>query len=38
MPTSTHSSIFKALFAKGTVEVELLADQGADANFISGDL
>lgn len=30
-----HSSIFKASFEKGALETELLADQGADVNFIS---
>lgn len=34
-PTSTNLSIFAALFAEGTVEVDLLADQGGDANFVS---
>lgn len=34
LPTSTNTSIFKALFHQGTVGVDLLADQEADANFI----
>lgn len=34
-PTSTHSTIFKALFAKVTVEPDLMGDQGVDANYIS---
>lgn len=38
MPSPPHSSIFEALFSKGEVEVDLMADQGADANFISKSL
>lgn len=34
-PASPHSSIFKALFSKGGTRTDLVADQRADANFIS---
>lgn len=33
---TVHSALFKAMFANGTIEKELMADQGADANFTSG--
>lgn len=33
--SSPNFSIFKALFAEGSLEVELLRDQDVDANFIS---
>lgn len=32
---SFHSALFKASFAIGAIEVDIMADQGADANFIS---
>lgn len=36
--SSSHSALFKAIFANGTVEKDLMADQGADANFIDEQL
>lgn len=33
-PTIPYSSLFKAAFAKGKVETSVVADQGANANFI----
>lgn len=37
-PSSPHSSIFKVSFARGCIETKVMADQGADANFISAKL
>lgn len=34
-PTSLHASKFRAAFMRGILESNLMADQGADANFIS---
>lgn len=36
--TNPHSSLFKASFGKGEIETDLMADQGADANFISSQM
>lgn len=33
-----HSFLFKASFANGVVETEIMADQGADANIVSWQL
>lgn len=33
--SNTHSSTLKALFGEGALGTNLMADQGADANFIS---
>lgn len=38
IPTSTHSSISKSLFTNGTIEVDLLDHQRADAKLIPGHL
>lgn len=38
MPTKPHSSIFKGSFAKGAISVDIIADEGADANFMSAQL
>lgn len=32
--SSTHSSAFRASFAKGEIEVRLMADKGADDNLM----
>lgn len=37
-PSAAHSSLFGASFSNGALECEVMADQGADANFISEHL
>lgn len=36
--SSPHSSVFRASFANGKIEVSVMADQGADANLMSKSL
>lgn len=38
IPTKSHSSTFKASFAKEAIPVDIMADQGGDANFIFAQL
>lgn len=36
--SSPYSAVFKATFANGWVETDLMSDQGADASFLAEDL
>lgn len=36
--SSSHSALFGATFANGSVETDVMVDQGVDPNFIAEDL